>query len=95
MNLLKSWVSSGIHYLYLDIVNNYSILICSAVFSFLIFTFLIDGFKFSDTKIINLLQKILLIGLLFVLYLIFFSDVVFASDGSEADTIKAVNRFFN
>jgi hypothetical protein len=53
------------------LVNEYNLLIISAVVSFLILTFLIDGFKVSDNKYIRFLQIILLIiiGALFIIFI--------------------------
>jgi hypothetical protein len=53
------------------LVNEYNLLIISAMVSFLILTFLIDGFKVSDNKYIRFLQIILLIiiGALFIIFI--------------------------
>src|SRR6202043_3781722 len=66
-------------------VNEYYALIISAILSFLVFTFLIDGLRFSDIKFINILQKILfyILGFIFMffMYQYFLGTVIdFASD---------------
>jgi hypothetical protein len=67
------------------LVNEYYTIVISAIFSFLVFTFLIDGLKFSENKFINILQKILfyILGfiLIFFIYQYFFGTIIeWASD---------------
>src|SRR5215475_6233593 len=54
----------------LTFFNDYYLLILSITISFLFFTFLLDGFKFSDNKFIRIFQKILFYIIGFVLLLI-------------------------
>lgn len=87
---------NNLFYIFSDFFFNYYVLIVSTFCSFSIFTFLFDGFKFSDIKLIRILQNITIIIILFslVLSIMFFFklNVIYSSDGSESEISKVVNH---
>lgn len=70
--------------------NEYSYLIFSAIGSFLLFTFVLDGFQLSNQKFIKFLQIFFLIFLFLQIYLFF--NIIYASEGSDPNLMNEVKE---
>lgn len=74
---------------------DFSVIIFSSLFTFSIFTFLFDVFKFSDIKLIRILQEISIIFILFSLFisimLIYNINIIYVLDCSDSTAYKIIN----
>jgi len=73
-------------------LSDYYLLIFTSIISFLLFNFVMEGFKFSKNKIIKFLEIILIISLLYIIVqtilFTFNIGVVYASELSPEDAAK-------
>lgn len=83
--LLKNY--TNMNNIFLSYLSDYNIIIFSSIISFLTFSFILDGFKLSELKVIRILQIILVITLLIGLFSLLNIGVVYASDGSEINVV--------
>jgi len=89
---------TNLFYYFLLVIDKNKLLIFSILISFLVFTFLLDGFKLSENKIIRRLQVFIFIILIFLFLVIikeyFFSSIIECA-GSAANNTPLNNPNIN